>query len=131
SCKSRLLCGEVTMDGCAPEALTASERAAGLILACRARPITDVEVAWLSAATAENLLPATTRAGDRYRQGGCHPRYHATPPVRQRLASGVCRWAVRPAHVSRPPPAAILHGEPTWGGNTRISYSPYSRGRRQ
>ena len=57
SCKSRLLCGEVTMDGCAPEALTATERADGLILACRARPITDIEVAWLSAATAERVCP--------------------------------------------------------------------------
>jgi len=57
SCKSRLFCGEVTMDGCAPEALTATERADGLILACRARPITDVEVAWLSAATAERGWP--------------------------------------------------------------------------
>src|SRR2546427_13306020 len=35
ACKSRLFCGEVTMDGCAPEALTATERADGLILACR------------------------------------------------------------------------------------------------
>jgi CDP-4-dehydro-6-deoxyglucose reductase/ferredoxin-NAD(P)+ reductase (naphthalene dioxygenase ferredoxin-specific) len=57
SCKSRLFCGEVTMDGCAPEALTATERAAGLILACRARPLTDVEVAWLSAATAARSYP--------------------------------------------------------------------------
>jgi len=45
------------MEGCAPEALTATERADGLILACRAKPITDVEVAWLSATTAERLSP--------------------------------------------------------------------------
>jgi NAD(P)H-flavin reductase/ferredoxin len=48
SCKSRLLCGDVLMDGCAPEALSADERSTGLILACRARPRSDVEVAWLS-----------------------------------------------------------------------------------
>jgi ferredoxin-NAD(P)+ reductase (naphthalene dioxygenase ferredoxin-specific) len=46
TCKSRLIAGTVSMDGCAPEALSNAERAGGLILACRARPRSDVEVAW-------------------------------------------------------------------------------------
>lgn len=46
-CKCRLVHGAVTHDPWAPEALSAEERAQGLILACRARPQGDVEVAWL------------------------------------------------------------------------------------
>lgn len=57
SCKSRLLSGDVLMDGCAPEALNADERAAGLILACRARPRGDVEVAWLNGDGDEVVSP--------------------------------------------------------------------------
>jgi ferredoxin-NAD(P)+ reductase (naphthalene dioxygenase ferredoxin-specific) len=58
SCKSRLLSGEVTMEGYyAPEALTAAEREAGLILACRASPLTDVAVAWLAPVTVARAYP--------------------------------------------------------------------------
>jgi CDP-4-dehydro-6-deoxyglucose reductase/ferredoxin-NAD(P)+ reductase (naphthalene dioxygenase ferredoxin-specific) len=47
ACKSRLSAGEVLMDGYDPQVLTQEERDAGLILACRAHPRGDVEVAWL------------------------------------------------------------------------------------
>jgi len=58
SCKSRMLSGEVTMEGYyTPEALTAAEREAGLILACRARPLTDVAVTWLAPVTVEGAFP--------------------------------------------------------------------------
>ena len=57
SCKSRLLSGEVTMQGYAPEVLTAAERESGLILACRARPLTDVAVTWLAPFTVEGAFP--------------------------------------------------------------------------
>jgi naphthalene 1,2-dioxygenase ferredoxin reductase component len=46
SCKSKLLSGEVAMKPCLPDALSADERAQGWILACRAIPKVDVEVAW-------------------------------------------------------------------------------------
>jgi CDP-4-dehydro-6-deoxyglucose reductase/ferredoxin-NAD(P)+ reductase (naphthalene dioxygenase ferredoxin-specific) len=47
SCKSRLAQGEVTLLDHSRFALTAEEKAAGLILACRALPQSDATVAWL------------------------------------------------------------------------------------
>ncbi len=52
-CKCRLLAGEVAHDPHDPAALSAAERAVGLILACRARPRTDVRIDWPST----GLLP--------------------------------------------------------------------------
>lgn len=53
TCKTRLLEGQVDSDQYAPEALSEAEAAAGLILACRARPRSDVVVeclgGWLEA----------------------------------------------------------------------------------
>ncbi|MFQ5954033.1 MAG: 2Fe-2S iron-sulfur cluster-binding protein [Kiloniellales bacterium] len=46
-CRSRLLSGEVTLSPHSKFALTADERADGLILACRALPRSDCTVAWL------------------------------------------------------------------------------------
>lgn len=54
-CKCRLVHGMLEHDPCAPEALSDEERAQGLLLACRARPRGDVEVAWLAAASAPAL----------------------------------------------------------------------------
>lgn len=47
ACKSHLLTGEVTMAGYSEFALSDEERERGLILACRAVPRQDSEVAWL------------------------------------------------------------------------------------
>lgn len=47
ACKSRLVTGEVAMAGYSEFALGAEERARGLILACRAVPQVDSEVAWI------------------------------------------------------------------------------------
>lgn len=47
SCKSRLLSGEVDPLPHTPFALSPAERDQGLILACRAQPLTDLKVAWL------------------------------------------------------------------------------------
>lgn len=47
SCKSRLVSGEVDLLPHTPFALSPEERARGLILACRAQPLTDATVAWL------------------------------------------------------------------------------------
>jgi naphthalene 1,2-dioxygenase ferredoxin reductase component len=49
ACKSVLLSGEVQMSPYSDFALTDEEKAAGLILACRAVPWSDCEVAWLEA----------------------------------------------------------------------------------
>src|SRR4026209_490745 len=47
ACKSHLVSGEVTMEGYSEFALSDEEKARGLILACRAVPWSDCEVAWL------------------------------------------------------------------------------------
>jgi ferredoxin-NAD(P)+ reductase (naphthalene dioxygenase ferredoxin-specific) len=47
ACKSHLLEGKVTMAGYSEFALSDEEKARGLILACRAAPSEDCEVAWL------------------------------------------------------------------------------------
>jgi CDP-4-dehydro-6-deoxyglucose reductase/ferredoxin-NAD(P)+ reductase (naphthalene dioxygenase ferredoxin-specific) len=47
ACKSRLVKGEVAMAGYSDFALSDEEKARGLILACRAVPREDSEVAWL------------------------------------------------------------------------------------
>jgi len=49
ACKSRLVAGEVAMAGYSEFALGEAEKARGLILACRARPRTDSEIAWIEA----------------------------------------------------------------------------------
>lgn len=47
-CKSHLIEGQVDLLPHTPFALTQEEKAQGLILACRARPRSDCEVAWLA-----------------------------------------------------------------------------------
>lgn len=49
ACKSVLLQGQVEMLPHSPLALSDSDRARGMVLACRAMPRADVEVAWLDA----------------------------------------------------------------------------------
>jgi len=49
TCKVRLLSGSVRMDEYSFDALSADERADGLILGCKAHPVTDIELAHLHA----------------------------------------------------------------------------------
>ena len=56
SCKCRLLEGQVSSDRHSEDALTAEEAANGLILACRARPVGDVRVQWLSQAATKPVV---------------------------------------------------------------------------
>jgi naphthalene 1,2-dioxygenase ferredoxin reductase component len=48
TCKTLVLSGQVTMDRYRPEALSEIDKEQGLILACRARCITDTHLRWLS-----------------------------------------------------------------------------------
>lgn len=48
ACKTRLLAGKVDLLPHTPFSLTADEREQGLILACRARLLSDIEVKWLA-----------------------------------------------------------------------------------
>jgi naphthalene 1,2-dioxygenase ferredoxin reductase component len=55
SCKTRLLSGDVSMTAYDGAVLSQSERAEGLILVCRARPRSDVHIAWLGMDEDESL----------------------------------------------------------------------------
>jgi len=55
SCKTRLLSGDVSMTAYDRAVLSQSERAEGLILVCRARPRSDVHIAWLGMDEDESL----------------------------------------------------------------------------
>ena len=64
NCKTRLLKGEVNHDSYCSDALSTDEREQGLILACRARPKTDIGIAWnddieMSECTSARQLQAT------------------------------------------------------------------------
>ncbi len=60
SCKSRLLSGEVDLLPHTRFSLTDDERTQGLILACRAQPLTDCTVAWLDEQEEQLDLPVRT-----------------------------------------------------------------------
>ena len=60
-CKSELLSGHVVHDRHSPDALSEAERQSGLILACRARPVDDVQVRWLSQAAPLPMVKLDTR----------------------------------------------------------------------
>ena len=60
SCKSRLVSGEVDLLPHTRFALTDDERSQGLILACRAQPLTDCTVAWLDEEEEQLDLPVRT-----------------------------------------------------------------------
>lgn len=62
ACKSLLLSGDVAMSDYDEAVLSKEERKAGLILACRAKPKTDVHVAWLGEQDAAGLPVSRIRA---------------------------------------------------------------------
>jgi naphthalene 1,2-dioxygenase ferredoxin reductase component len=62
SCKSTLVSGEVAMSDYDEAVLSAEERAAGLVLACCARPKSDTHVAWLGEEATVNLPVQRLRA---------------------------------------------------------------------
>ncbi len=62
ACKCLLLSGDVTMKNYDNGALTESEKTAGFVLACRAKPRADVHVAWLGGTVAVELPVRRLRA---------------------------------------------------------------------
>lgn len=69
SCKSRLACGSVTMLAHTRSSLTEEEKAAGLILACRAVPPSDVTVMWTAATWGQGTPPGAWKVlSPRYRR---------------------------------------------------------------
>ena len=78
ACKSHLVKGEVAMEGYSEFALSGEEKASGLILACRAVPRKDSEVAWLEQddliAHPRRLLDCrVVGAGRRHARHQAHP----------------------------------------------------------
>lgn len=67
SCKCELQEGNVTTDEYSPDALSNDERARGLILACRSRPLGDVRLRWLNnhAPMPVRTLPAEVASVER------------------------------------------------------------------
>lgn len=57
ACKTRLISGEVKMDSHSRFALSDGEKAAGMILACRAYALSDVEIAWVGEETQADSPP--------------------------------------------------------------------------
>ena len=55
TCKCLLLSGEVNMKNYDDEVLTRREKAAGFVLACRAKPRSDVHIAWLGGTVSVDL----------------------------------------------------------------------------
>jgi len=62
ACKCLLLSGDVSMKNYDREVLPETERSAGFVLACRARPSSDVHVAWLGGNVALDLPIRRLRA---------------------------------------------------------------------
>jgi ferredoxin len=63
ACKSRLVAGRVALGWHTPFALTAEEKAAGLVLACRAVPEEDVTLAWLEGTDSIPDSPVVAQEG--------------------------------------------------------------------
>ena len=62
ACKCLLLAGDVTMKNYDREILPEAEKSAGFVLACRAKPRSDVHVAWLGGTVAVDLPVRRLRA---------------------------------------------------------------------
>ena len=84
ACKSHLVRGEVAMAGYSEFALSDDEKARGLILACRAMPRADGEVAWLEE---DDLIAHPRRLLD-CRVVGVDDATHDIRRVRLEIASG-------------------------------------------
>lgn len=64
SCKSRLVDGEVDLLPHTPIALSPAERQDGLVLACRAQPLSDATIAWLGGADEVADIPVRRFEGN-------------------------------------------------------------------
>src|SRR3546814_15622944 len=81
ACKTRLLSGEVDLLPHTPFSLTADERRQGLVLACRARLLSNIEVKWLARPAVNH--PVIRKQG---RVVGVALLPHHTMPLRLGLA---------------------------------------------
>ena len=84
ACKSHLVTGEVAMEGYSEFALSEEEKARGVILACRAVPLADSEVAWLE----EDDLIVHPRRLLECRVVGLDNATHDIKRIRLEIASG-------------------------------------------
>src|SRR4051794_27805760 len=84
ACKSHLVTGDVALDGYSEFALSDDEKARGLILACRAVPWGDCEVAWLEE---DDLIVHPRRLLD-CRVASLEDATHDIKRIRLEIASG-------------------------------------------
>jgi CDP-4-dehydro-6-deoxyglucose reductase/ferredoxin-NAD(P)+ reductase (naphthalene dioxygenase ferredoxin-specific) len=61
SCRCELTSGEIRSDSYSPHALSEADRERGFFLACRARPVGDIKLRWLSQAVAMPVVKANAR----------------------------------------------------------------------
>ena len=129
ACKSHLVKGEVTMEGYSEFALSDEEKARGLILACRAVPWEDSEVAWLEE---DDLIVHPRRLLDcqRGRARRRHARHQAhSPGDRLGRAVRLLGRPVRLGDLRGLPAARLFHGQRAGRSGARVPCAPH-RGRR-
>src|SRR3546814_11458511 len=87
TCKCLLLSGDVAMKNYDSAALSASEKASGFVLACRARPRADVHAAWPGGTAILALPVLRLPAGVTTHQPVCHPnqQLHPRPPANSHI----------------------------------------------
>ena len=112
ACKSTLPSGEVRMSPYSEYALSKAEREQGLILACRAVPWSDCEVAWLEADDVA-MHPLRQLDCDVVGVEPCHARYPARAPgdPRRRPVRFLGR-PIRVGAISGPAAARLFDGQP-------------------
>lgn len=90
SCKSKLIAGQVNLGPYDDAVLSAEERSSGLILACAARAMTDVQVAWLGEEAAAALPVQRLRAqvANIERVTAHITRIYAWPEYKLKFAAG-------------------------------------------
>ena len=110
TCKTRLLQGRVDTEPHAAEALSDAEAAAGLILACRATPRSDVVIEclgeWLEALPPVRHLQARVIALDNRR-----PLGHPAAPRGLRPAAVLSGRTIRRAELRRPAGTRLFDGQ--------------------
>ena len=120
SCKTRLLSGDVSMTAYDGAVLSQSERAEGLILVCRARPRSDVHIAWLGMDEEESLpTQRMMRSGNQC--GGADAGYPTDLCVAGASAS-VRRRPICPPRLRHSAIPVLLDGEQAGRRGAGVSY---------
>ena len=131
ACKSHLVTGEVEMSPYSDFALTDEEKAHGQILACRAVPRSECEVAWLEAddmvVHPRRILTCTVAAVDDV----THDIKRVRLSDRHGRAVHLLRRPVRLGDLRRPPAARLFDGQHAGRHDARVPRPAHARRRDQ